>query len=89
MFRGGLGRILANELRFGIEHHYNASDPGALAAPSVAAIWDHLQTEVFNFFFSKIFFMKVRLKPSHITKAFKLFFVNNGIFFKNVDRNEF
>lgn len=72
MFRGGLGRILANELRFGIEHHYNASDPGALAAPSVAAIWDHLQSEVIHFFFSN-FFMKVRLKPSQTTKAFKLF----------------
>lgn len=50
VFRGGLGRILANELRFGIENHYNASDAGALAAPSVAAIWDHLQSEVFNYF---------------------------------------
>ncbi|XP_037920122.1 tetraspanin-9 isoform X1 [Hermetia illucens] len=43
LFRGGLGRALANELRYGIENHYNATDRGALAAPSVSAIWDNLQ----------------------------------------------
>lgn len=43
LFRGGLSRTLANELRFGIERHYNASDRGGLAAPSVAAIWDTMQ----------------------------------------------
>lgn len=43
LFRGGLGRTLANELRFGIEKHYNASDRGGLAAPSVASIWDSVQ----------------------------------------------
>lgn len=43
LFRGGLGRTLANELRFGIERHYNASDRGSLVAPSVAAIWDSVQ----------------------------------------------
>ncbi|XP_050328200.1 LOW QUALITY PROTEIN: tetraspanin-9 [Bactrocera neohumeralis] len=43
LFRGGLGRTFANELRFGIERHYNASDRGSLIAPSVAAIWDSVQ----------------------------------------------
>ncbi|XP_053950333.1 tetraspanin-9 [Anastrepha obliqua] len=43
LFRGGLGRTFANELRFGIERHYNASDRGSLVAPSVAAIWDNVQ----------------------------------------------
>lgn len=46
LFRGGLGRTLANELRFGIERHYNASDRGSLVAPSVAAIWDSVQQSV-------------------------------------------
>lgn len=46
VFRGGIGRILANELRYGIEHHYNATDRGPIAVPSVAAIWDHVQTDV-------------------------------------------
>ncbi|KNC34666.1 hypothetical protein FF38_10275 [Lucilia cuprina] len=43
IFRGGLSRTLANELRFGIEQHYNASDRGSLIAPSVATIWDNVQ----------------------------------------------
>ncbi|KAI8033984.1 tetraspanin-9 [Drosophila gunungcola] len=43
LFRGGLGRTLANELRFGIERHYNTSDRGSLVAPSVASIWDSVQ----------------------------------------------
>lgn len=46
LFRGGLGRTFANELRFGIERHYNASDRGSLIAPSVAAIWDSVQQSV-------------------------------------------
>lgn len=46
IFRGGLSRTLANELRFGIEQHYNASDRGSLIAPSVATIWDNVQTSV-------------------------------------------
>lgn len=46
MFRGGLGKILANELKDGIDKHYNASDCGGVAAPSVASIWDKLQTNV-------------------------------------------
>ena len=46
LFRGGLGRTLANELRFGIEKHYNASDRGSLVAPSIAAIWDSVQQSV-------------------------------------------
>lgn len=49
LFRGGLGRTLANELRFGIERHYNASDRGSLVAPSVAAIWDSVQQSVSYF----------------------------------------
>ena len=60
VFRGGLGRTLANELRFGIEKHYNASDRGGLAAPSVSAIWDTIQQSVcdltkINMTFSKTF----------------------------------
>lgn len=46
VFRGGISRILINELRYGIEHHYNATDRGPFPAPSVAAIWDNVQTEV-------------------------------------------
>jgi len=46
LFRGGLGRTLANELRFGIERHYNTSDRGSLVAPSVASIWDSVQHSV-------------------------------------------
>lgn len=46
VFRGGLGRILVAELRDGLEHHYNATDRGGLATPSVATIWDALQTNV-------------------------------------------
>ncbi|KAI9589560.1 tetraspanin-9 [Glossina fuscipes] len=43
IFRGGFGRTLANELRFGIENHYNVSDRGSIIAPSVATIWDNIQ----------------------------------------------
>lgn len=46
VFRGGLKRTLANELRFGIEEHYNATDRGSIIAPSVAAIWDNVQMSV-------------------------------------------
>ncbi|KAL5292556.1 hypothetical protein ACFFRR_011385 [Megaselia abdita] len=42
-FRSALTRTLSNELRFGIENHYNASDRGSLASPSVASIWDNIQ----------------------------------------------
>lgn len=48
VFRGGISRIIINELRYGIEHHYNATDRGPFAAPSVAAIWDNVQSEVGN-----------------------------------------
>lgn len=51
LFRGGLGRTFANELRFGIERHYNASDRGSLIAPSVAAIWDSVQQSVIRVHF--------------------------------------
>lgn len=46
VFRGGLAKILTTELRHGIEQHYNATDRGSLAAPSMASIWDALQTKV-------------------------------------------
>lgn len=49
VFRGGLAKILTTELRYGIEHHYNATDRGSLAAPSVATIWDALQSKVIFF----------------------------------------
>lgn len=49
-FRNALTRTLSNEMRFAIENHYNASDRGSLASPSVASIWDNIQTNV-----SKIF----------------------------------
>lgn len=45
-FRNALTRTLSNELRFGIENHYNASDRGSLASPSVASIWDNIQQNV-------------------------------------------
>lgn len=54
IFRGGLSRTLANELRFGIEQHYNASDRGSLIAPSVATIWDNVQTSVSYKNFTKL-----------------------------------
>uniref|UniRef100_T1GGK7 Tetraspanin n=1 Tax=Megaselia scalaris TaxID=36166 RepID=T1GGK7_MEGSC len=43
-FRNALTRTLSNEMRFAIENHYNASDRGSLASPSVASIWDNIQT---------------------------------------------
>lgn len=46
MFRGGLGKILTNELKDGIDKHYNATDCGGVAVPSVASIWDKLQRNV-------------------------------------------
>lgn len=46
VFRGGIARMVANEMKHSIEKHYNASDRGNLLAPSVAAIYDHLQTEL-------------------------------------------
>ena len=46
LFRAGLSKAVINELRSGIEKHYNATDRGSFAAPSVASIWDNLQTEV-------------------------------------------
>lgn len=46
VFRGGLARILVAELRDGLENHYNATDRGSVTAPSVATIWDALQTNV-------------------------------------------
>lgn len=57
LFRGGLGRTLANELRFGIERHYNASDRGSLVAPSVAAIWDSVQQSVSSLSMHTLFTM--------------------------------
>lgn len=52
LFRSGLTKTVINELRSGIEKHYNATDKGAFGAPSVATIWDNLQSDVsgINFF---------------------------------------
>lgn len=46
MFRGGIARMVANEMKYGIEKHYNASDRGSLIAPSISVIYDQLQTEL-------------------------------------------
>lgn len=46
VFRGGIGRMLAHELKYGIEKHYNVSDRGGFFTPSVASIWDKLQVDV-------------------------------------------
>lgn len=46
IFRGGIGRTLVNELKYGIEKHYNVTDRGGFATPSVATIWDQLQINV-------------------------------------------
>lgn len=48
VFRGGIGRTLANELKYGIEKYYNSSDLGGRITPSVASIWDSLQSNVTN-----------------------------------------
>ncbi|KFB51607.1 AGAP007373-PA-like protein [Anopheles sinensis] len=34
VFRGGIGRMLAQELKYGIEKHYNVSDRGGFLTPS-------------------------------------------------------
>lgn len=57
VFRGGIGRTVQNELKYGIEKHYNASDRGGLATPSVASIWDNLQTTVKRSTFRRFFFL--------------------------------
>lgn len=49
VFRGGIGRTLANELKYGIEKFYNSSDLGGRITPSVASIWDSLQSNVTHF----------------------------------------
>lgn len=46
VFRGGIGRMMVHELKYGIEKHYNVSDRGGIFAPSVASIWDKVQVEV-------------------------------------------
>lgn len=46
VFRGGIGRMLTQELKYGIEKHYNVSDRGGFLTPSVASIWDNLQVDV-------------------------------------------
>jgi len=46
VFRGGIGRTLANELKYGIDKFYNSSDLGGRITPSVASIWDSLQSNV-------------------------------------------
>uniref|UniRef100_U5EZT2 Tetraspanin n=1 Tax=Corethrella appendiculata TaxID=1370023 RepID=U5EZT2_9DIPT len=46
VFRGGIGRMLALELKEGIQKHYNVTDRGGMIAPSVSAIWDKLQVEL-------------------------------------------
>lgn len=46
VFRGGIGRMLVHELKYGIEKHYNVTDRGGILAPSVASIWDKLQLEL-------------------------------------------
>lgn len=50
VFRGSIGKILTLELKDGIDKHYNASDCGGIATPSVASIWDKLQSNVIVFF---------------------------------------
>lgn len=50
LFRSGLTKTVINELRSGIEKHYNATDKGAFGAPSVATIWDNLQSDVSGIF---------------------------------------
>lgn len=54
VFRGGIGRTLANELKYGIEKFYNSSDLGGRITPSVASIWDSLQSNVINKFYSHL-----------------------------------
>lgn len=46
LFRAGMTKTVINELRSGIEKHYNATDKGTFGAPSVATIWDSLQNDV-------------------------------------------
>jgi tetraspanin-9 len=46
VFRGGIGRTLAMELKDGIVKHYNHTDRGGMIAPSVSAIWDKVQTDL-------------------------------------------
>lgn len=46
VFRGGIGRMMVHELKYGIEKHYNVSDRGGIFAPSVASIWDKVQVEL-------------------------------------------
>ncbi|XP_053672485.1 tetraspanin-9 [Anopheles nili] len=46
VFRGGIGRMLTQELKYGIEKHYNVSDRGGLLTPSVGSIWDKLQVDL-------------------------------------------
>uniref|UniRef100_A0A182TEZ4 Tetraspanin n=1 Tax=Anopheles melas TaxID=34690 RepID=A0A182TEZ4_9DIPT len=46
VFRGGIGRMLTQELKYGIEKHYNVSDRGGFLTPSVASIWDNLQVDL-------------------------------------------
>lgn len=45
VFRGGISRTISNDLKYGIDRYYNASDRGGLIAPSVAVIYDQLQSE--------------------------------------------
>lgn len=51
LFRSGLTKTIINELRSGIEKHYNATDKGSFGAPSVATIWDKLQNDVCTYRF--------------------------------------
>lgn len=46
MFRGGIGRTLAMELKDGIVKHYNITDRGGMISPSVSAIWDKVQMDL-------------------------------------------
>lgn len=46
VFRGGIGRTLAMELKDGIVKHYNVTDRGGMIAPSVSSIWDKVQVDL-------------------------------------------
>lgn len=46
VFRNGFARIVLAELRDGMRHHYQPTDRGSLAAPSVASLWDAMQMNV-------------------------------------------
>ena len=46
VFRGGISRTLAMELKDGIVKHYNVTDRGGMITPSVSALWDKVQVDL-------------------------------------------